>query len=201
MSKAYDTYLRDHINSVTTAAAWIFKNCDGKRLAEILPDAVKENEGSGRFPSFSNHDASKYSAEEYDAYDGYFYGPNGINNRDGAREDIERAFQYAWLHHIHNNPHHWQHWILHNDDMDEGIVVLDMPDRYILEMICDWWSFSWRKGNLWSMWDWLSSSDGYIELSEKTNEKVSAVLELIREALLEADDACEEYLKAHTSEE
>ena len=187
MSKAYNQYLEDHINAVRTAAAWIFKNCDNKKLAEIVPDAIRLREDAGLFPIFTNHDASKYSPEEYDAYDGYFYGPDGIKNNGVATEKVERAFQYAWLHHIHHNPHHWQHWILHNDDKEDGVVILDMPDRYILEMICDWWSFSWRNGNLWSMWNWLADTDGYIQLSEKTTEKVHAILELIRVALLESD--------------
>nr|DAE02562.1 MAG TPA: hypothetical protein [Siphoviridae sp. ctmYS12] len=25
---------------------------------------------------------------------------------------------------------------------------MDMPYNYIIEMICDWWAFSWNKGNL-----------------------------------------------------
>ena len=188
MSKAYDQYLEDHINAVKQASRWIFKHCDNKKLYEIIPKAFHWEKGVAKYPLFVHHDNSKYSEAEYRAYDNYFYGENGIKKPGGPTEDVERAFQYAWLHHIHSNPHHWQHWILHNDNKEEGTVVLDMPDRFILEMICDWWSFSWRKGNLWSMWDWLSDSDGYIEISEKTNEKVRAILELMREALLENED-------------
>ena len=187
MSKAYDKYLEDHINAVKQAAHWIYQHCDKKKLGEIIPTAFHWEKGKGRYPLFVNHDSSKYSEAEYKAYDDYFYGPDGIKDRGVATEKVERAFQYAWLHHIHHNPHHWQHWILHNDDKEEGVVILDMPDRYILEMICDWWSFSWRNGNLWSMWDWLASTDGYIQLSEKTTEKVHGILELIREALLKSD--------------
>ncbi len=48
----------------------------------------------------------------------------------------KRAFNAAWLHHIHANPHHWQHWILHQDD---GRTIVLVPDNATVnEMIADW---------------------------------------------------------------
>lgn len=48
----------------------------------------------------------------------------------------KRAFDAAWLHHIHANPHHWQHWILHEDS--GKVIVLVMPLAAINEMVADW---------------------------------------------------------------
>jgi hypothetical protein len=63
--------------------------------------------------------------------------------REGAsmlRATIERdrkaAFNAAWLHHIHVNPHHWQHHILHEDS---GKVLVLVPDAVLVfEMVADW---------------------------------------------------------------
>lgn len=74
------------------------------------------------------HDESKSSAEEYGPYVDYFY---------GARDsETDERFNRAWLHHIHQNPHHWQHWVLSQDDGSEE--CLDMPYWYIVEMVADW---------------------------------------------------------------
>ena len=55
--------------------------------------------------------------EEYFAYATYFYGKK--------TSQVEKNFDYAWLHHQKENPHHWQYWLLHNDD--EGLVALEIP--------------------------------------------------------------------------
>lgn len=49
----------------------------------------------------------------------------------------DRDFQHAWLHHIHHNPHHWQHWILQQDD-GRQFVLLPPKGAIINEMIADW---------------------------------------------------------------
>ena len=117
--------------------------------------------------------------EEYKPYDEYFNGPNGIKNGDGPSKEVQEKFNYAWLHHIHNNPHHWQYWILTNDDPENGIAALEMPDHYILEMICDWWSFSWSKGDLYELFNWWNDHGDYIMLGEETRRKVIELLGLI----------------------
>ena len=47
-----------------------------------------------------------------------------------------KAFDYAWLLHQKRGKHHWQWWILPEDD--GGIKVLPMPDKYRKEMLADW---------------------------------------------------------------
>lgn len=54
-----------------------------------------------------------------------------------------------------------------------------MPDNYIIEMICDWWSFSWDKGKLDEIFDWYEEHKGYMKLSYSTREKVEDILERI----------------------
>lgn len=75
------------------------------------------------------HDASKFSWVEFKAYTDYFYGEN-------VSPKVCEAFDAAWLHHQHRNPHHWQHWILRADS--GNTTVLKMPEKYVREMVADW---------------------------------------------------------------
>lgn len=85
------------------------------------------------------------------------------------------------MRHIHVNPHHWQHWVLINDDPKQGTICLDMPYNYIIEMICDWWSFSFKTGNLSEIFNWYDERKTHILLSDDTRETVEDILGKIRE--------------------
>lgn len=98
------------------------------------------------------HDLSKFLPDEWWPYANYFYGKTigGTPGNDyyemvseyGCYEaapwgvTLGDKFRVAWLKHIHRNPHHWQYWILHEDD--GGTLHLPMPDEYRREMLCDW---------------------------------------------------------------
>lgn len=110
MSQQYDLYLQRHKANVQKGFDWLKTNMPW--LFEGRPSAAWQTE--------FEHDASKSNPDEYEAYDAYFYG----GNRSYA---IVEAFNRAWLLHIHRNPHHWQHWVLINDDPGEGEVLLEMP--------------------------------------------------------------------------
>lgn len=162
MSSEYDIYLRQHRNNVNRGYQWLRTN-----LPEIFDGCGAIDEQIFR------HDVSKNSNEEYTPYDLYFYG----NNKSYA---VVQNFRKAWLHHIHVNPHHWQHWILVNDDPGEGEILLEMPLPYIIEMICDWWAFSWQKGNLSEIFSWYDKHQQYIKLAPKTREIVEDILWKLR---------------------
>lgn len=171
MSREYEEYLRDHIDNVNRAFRWIRDN-----VSEIFDDRLRIETSYG----FPEHDASKWNKDEYNAYDEYFYGGN-------KSDSVIREFNYAWLTHIHKNPHHWQHWVLINDDPDEGEIVMDMPMRYIIEMICDWWAFSWKKEKLDEIFSWYNEHKKYMKLSEKTRETVEDILGKIKARLDEVN--------------
>ena len=164
MSVEYDNYLNEHIMNVNRAYDWLRTN-----LREV---ASPNGDLTSLLYYFGHHDESKYSIEEYDAYDAYFYGP--------MSKDVKENFNYAWLHHIHENPHHWQYWVLINDDPEEGTIALDIPYKYVIEMICDWWSFSWKTGNLYEIFDWYDAHKNRIILSEHTRELIEEILEKIK---------------------
>ena len=160
MSEQYDRYLSQHRKNVQKGWEWLVDN---------LPELLDNVDISKMGKQILNHDSSKNSPEEYAAYDLYFYG----NSQSYA---VVENFRRAWLHHIHTNPHHWQHWILVNDDPDEGEILLEMPLNYILEMICDWWAFSWQKKDLSEIFSWYDEHQNYIKLAPKTRETVEDIL-------------------------
>ena len=169
MSIQYDEYLKQHKDAVYTAFLWMKENIPEIFGSDEMMAKVDYNIKFG-------HDASKEDKEEYQAYDAYFYGKN-------RSSQVVEDFNYAWLNHIHKNPHHWQHWILHNDDPKEGVKCLEMPYEYVIEMICDWWSFSWNKGNLWEIFKWYDERKDHIMLNDTTRNKLQAILLAIQDKL------------------
>lgn len=135
-----------------------------------------------------HHDESKYSKEEYEPYDAYFYGGN-------KSYEVVMNFNKAWLHHIHNNPHHWQHWVLINDDAStnengipyehklNNLTALEMPLEYVYEMIADWWTFSWKNNNLLEMFNWYQAHRPLMVLEARTDFRVMNILSAIYEVL------------------
>lgn len=170
MSKEYDEYLKEHIENVGTALNWMLRH-------DIIPESLNNDGWRWNWGATAiSHDASKRSVEEYDAYDDYFYGKEGKDEDDISV--IDSAFDYAWLHHIHNNPHHWQHWILYED---EGkIKALEMPAKEVYEMIADWWSFSWKSKNLSEMFNWYEEHKDKMVLHPNTRALVEKILEQIK---------------------
>lgn len=171
MSREYDLYLEEHKSNVGACFDWIREN---------LPDILKSFDDTDdlQWQITMAHDHSKDIPDEYDAYDAYFYGGN-------RSYDVTQEFNKAWLLHIHRNPHHWQYWVLINDDPEEGEIILDMPLNYIIEMICDWWAFSWANGDLTEIFKWYDKHKGYMKLSEKTRDIVEDILEKIKNKLEE----------------
>lgn len=165
MSREYDNYLAEHKGNVARGFHWI---------QEHLPELIPAEDGIDYEHQICfAHDKSKNESDEYDAYDAYFYGRN-------RSFQVVQDFNYAWLNHIHRNPHHWQHWILLNDEPNKGEIILDIPYHYVLEMICDWWTFSWAKGDLTEIFNWYDQHKSYMKLSEKTRKTVEDILWKIR---------------------
>jgi hypothetical protein len=77
------------------------------------------------------HDLSKYSITEFFASAKYFQG-------DKSPIDAEKAkngYSLAWQNHKTKNKHHWQYWT----DFENGeLIVIEMPSKYLAEMLCDW---------------------------------------------------------------
>lgn len=170
MSKEYDEYLREHISNVNQAMLWLADNLTPNHI-------VRDIDISLALDRVAAHDESKYKREEYEAYDGYFYGGN-------RSYDVVTAFDYAWLIHQRRNPHHWQYWVLIQDDQ-AGLKPLIMPNSYILEMIADWWSFSWKSGNLEEIFDWYEKHKNGMLLHDRTRKIVEKILDEMHLKIIE----------------
>lgn len=97
------------------------------------------------------HDLSKFRPDEWLPYARYFYGGAHRKWKDvtayektyfwqaawhDTQECVDDEFDAAWLKHIHRNPHHWQYWVLREDNGAEK--CLPMPWDDMAEMLCDW---------------------------------------------------------------
>jgi hypothetical protein len=89
------------------------------------------------------HDWSKFLPDEFLPYAIHFYGNRHDINR--GRDETgyykptdtgDKAFDFAWMLHQKRNRHHWQWWILPQDNGSS--VSIEMPECYWKEMICDW---------------------------------------------------------------
>jgi hypothetical protein len=156
----YRNYIEAHKERVQTFADWLKENCQ-EVFENIDLEAFNE--------IIKEHDASKYSEEEFEPYAQHFYGDK--------KNDFE--FKEAWKHHWMNNEHHPEFWLGE-----------DMPYIYILEMLCDWGSFSVEKG------DYLELSKYYYEqarddeeknLSDNTKTIIEEILEKINSVIKEEE--------------
>ncbi len=89
------------------------------------------------------HDLSKFLPSEFIAYTRCFYGDyptwdevKRMSVFVKTKESVKNDFNRAWLEHQHRNKHHFQHWILHEDE--GGVGIMPMPHKYLLEMVADW---------------------------------------------------------------
>ena len=116
------------------------------------------------------HDQSKFSLEEFPYYARNFFGDKG--DPDG--------WAAAWLHHIHYNPHHWQHWLfadgqVRGDSPVEGGAVR-MPYKYVLEMVADWMGAGLAYHGSGDMSQWLRRNLGRIRLHSEARIALHKIL-------------------------
>lgn len=182
MSLAYDEYLNAHIEAVRKGWNWMIDN-----LIDRIHPRIREQYPNSEFDpidileiseQMQYHDASKTRPEEYYAYDAYFYGGN-------KSHAVVENFRKAFLLHIHENPHHWQYWVLIHDDSDEPETLIEIPLNYIFEMICDWWSFSWRKDDLMEIFNWWDEHKDYIRIHKKSHKVLEYILKEMKAVLVE----------------
>lgn len=127
----------------------------------------------------ANHDNSKWSTEEFLPYAINFQGDKSPVLKGDVKEDFARA----WLHHIHCNPHHWQHWIFPDGyspketKIENGVMI--MPSAYALEMIADWMGASMAYTGFWDMTDWLYKNMPNVRLHSFTAQYVRGVLNMM----------------------
>lgn len=154
--KEYKDYVLAHQRRVCKFADWILSNC---------PELFEEVDFGVFMDLIKEHDESKFSEEEFEPYAQKWFG------------DKKKTPEYeaAWEHHWQNNEHHPEYWLGE-----------DMPYIYILEMICDWGSFSIDKGDLSELSDFYynkAKDDPEKNLSDATKEIIEEILSKINSVI------------------
>lgn len=84
------------------------------------------------------HDRSKLWPSEFGAYAQHFYGVDKRHLNGAQMPSLTRdlKFDTAWNHHQKRNKHHWQYWLLIQDE--GGSIPIPIPSKYRREMLADW---------------------------------------------------------------
>ena len=77
------------------------------------------------------HDLSKYSPGELIPSIRYY---QGYRSPYPYEKEL-KGYSMGWLHHKGRNLHHWEYW--YDTFPDKGWVPVKMPDKYLVESICD----------------------------------------------------------------
>lgn len=133
------------------------------------------------------HDLSKFSRAEWKPYVHYFYKTQQWDklsdiptfalqwdNKWNVKSYVKIKFDHAWNHHQKRNPHHWQYWLLQNDQ--EGPVALNMPYEYIIEMIADWCSAGKCITGKLDVVAWYNKVGAHYIMSEYTRHEVESII-------------------------
>lgn len=119
------------------------------------------------------HDWHKFMPSEFIPYADYFYGPYGCKFKAESQEDFEprtvtkSKFNFAWLLHQKRADHHWQWWLLINDE--DPPAPLPMSPKARLEMLCDWCGMS-KTLKTSGIKDWYEKNKNKIILHYDTRE-------------------------------
>ena len=149
----YKDYVLGHKDRVKQFADW---------LKENLPEVLENVDLEAFDEIIEEHDESKFSEEEFEPYAQHFYGS----------KDNDLEFEDAWKHHWVHNEHHPEFWLGE-----------DMPYIYILEMLCDWGSFSIGKKDFHELISYYNNdakNDEEKNLSDNTKIIIEEILDKIK---------------------
>ncbi len=80
------------------------------------------------------HDLSKYSLAEFIPSCKYYQGGKR-SPITGQRKEL--GYSEVWLHHKGRNKHHFEYWVDNNTKYPNGIMAVEMPNKYVAEMFVD----------------------------------------------------------------
>ena len=161
--KKFLEHLNNHRANVKKAYEWLEKE---------LPELFKDVDKKKLDDAIKNHDESKLDEEEYWPRIEWFYG-------DGDNED---EYKYTRCRHQNESEHHWQYWVMLKDNAKTPECV-EMSKEAVIEMISDWWSFSWDEDKLDSIFDWYGKQK-HILLHPNTKKFVKEILDKIEKKII-----------------
>jgi len=190
--EAYMEYVDNHIHNVKLAYGKLFLSNEGLILPDYtLSDSIDIIDASRSY--IENHDASKYSQEEFDGYRRHFNptpAEKKVDDIDSTETDAQ--FNEAWKHHFTYNSHHPLFWCWCNitqraayDHPFDWTVEsrphapIDMDIISIIEMMSDWEAMS-MYNKLSSVDFWKNhAKDERAAMTQKTIDYVDRLLKVL----------------------
>lgn len=172
--KEYMNYIDEHKRNVLIAYNKIIDKIhvgivvDGKNVFDII-DQLSIDIGQ--------HDKSKYSEAEFDAYRRKFY-PTTLESKEtdeAVLKEVEERFEKAWENHYMINDHHPKYWCYWNTN--KNFEPKDMNLKAIIHMICDWEAMSIKFNGYTIDW-WIHKAID--ERKCMTKNTIKVVEELLR---------------------
>ena len=128
------------------------------------------------------HDWDKLLPDEFIPYAKFFYEPDGTKTQRRSKTGYYKptdtgnaAFDFAWLLHQKRNKHHWQWWVLPEDN--GGVKVLPMTDTYRREMLADWRGAGKAQGTP-DTKTWYLANHHKMKLHPETREWIERMLDV-----------------------
>jgi len=137
------------------------------------------------------HDWSKFLPREWKPYVDYFYGDKDkiqfddwskattkYGHADGAPYGAwaKERFNIAWNIHQNRNPHHWQYWVLIQDNDEPRYFPVGMPDKFIKEMVADWAGAGRAITGKWEVSEWYMKNRLKMIMRGEDHNKVEELL-------------------------
>ncbi len=169
-SDQYYDYLVNHINAVYKC----YEILTGIKTQEVTRDDLINKEYIG-------HDMSKLGPEEFIPYRVYFY-----DDKNKKLSSTEENFDRAWCHHQKENSHHWQFWCY--IDENGRITPLEIPIRYVDEMVADWGSFAYQKKTGEALRDWFSEHKDKMLIHPESMKLIEVKVEYLANELDKLED-------------
>jgi hypothetical protein len=123
------------------------------------------------------HDLSKFGRKEWGGYVRYFFSRKDEFLKGRLDPTVVMSdFDSAWNHHQKVNPHHWQYWVLVTDNKADPIRTLEIPEKYVREMLADWMGAGRGKTGSWDMEGWVAENAPNMLFHPNTADLVHDIL-------------------------
>lgn len=122
------------------------------------------------------HDLSKFSPTEFLESVKYF---TGVRSPIDLCKEIN-GYSMAWFHHRGRNKHHWEYWV---DNFEKGMIPVQMPKKYVIEMFCDFlgagiaYSGGLDKFSIDNELKWWYNKRKVVVMNDKTLKQISKMFE------------------------
>lgn len=125
------------------------------------------------------HDWSKFLPSEWKPYAYTFRNADG-SLRDYKRYGRHEGFTRAVGLHKKRNKHHYDYWVCFHGKK-HTLYALEMPDKYILEMVADWMGAGKAITGSWDdIFGWYEDNKEDMVLGKETRRKVELLIQQLK---------------------